>query len=315
VRQVHEFEMGAIPPYSFELTVSKPAGWWWATPDEIYEKDTLRTATRFRGKLIGVKFWNLGTLNKPRIGCSIYTDSGLTLDEKQIIDGMMRRSLRTGEDLRPFYDMAGRDNILAPVVRDLRGMRILWWPDLFPALILAVTLQMAPMKRSNQMMDSVRELYGDDAEFDGRRVRYWPSPKRIASTPVVELMSRAKLGYRAKNLVSIAESIEAGFPDMDELSRLTAEEARERLMELRGVGPYSAAIVVSERGFSVDVWSAKIFSVLLKGVEPEDPRGVIPEIQRLAAERWGQWTGHAFVYILNDLEKISKRIGIDLTKY
>jgi 3-methyladenine DNA glycosylase/8-oxoguanine DNA glycosylase len=315
MRRVHSFEMGAIPPYSFELTANKPAGWWWATPDEIYEEDTLWTATRFSGRLIGVRLRNLGTLGKPRIGCSIYDDSGLTVDEKQMIEGMMRRSLRTGEDLRPFYEMAGRDEILALVVRDLNGMRILWWPDLFPALILAVTLQMAPMKRSNQMMDLIREHYGEDAEFDGRRVRYWPLPKWIASTPVAELMERAKLGYRAKNLKSIAESLETGFPDMDELSRLTAEEAREKLMELRGVGSYSAAIVVSERGFSVDVWSAKIFSVLLKGVEPDDPRGVIPEIQRIAVERWGQWTGHAFVYVLNDLKKISKRIGVDLTRY
>jgi hypothetical protein len=107
---------------------------------------------------------------------------------------------------------------------------------------------------------------------------------------------------------------EAGFPDIDDLSNLTAEEARDKLMELKGIGRYSAAIVVSERGFSVDVWSAKIFSILLKGIEPTDPRKVIPEIQKLATERWGKWTGHAFVYILNDLEKISNRIGVNLMK-
>jgi hypothetical protein len=53
VRQVYSFEMGAIPPYSFKLTVNKPAGWWWATTDEIYEEDTLWTATRFEDRLIG----------------------------------------------------------------------------------------------------------------------------------------------------------------------------------------------------------------------------------------------------------------------
>jgi hypothetical protein len=68
----------------------------------------------------------LGTLGKPRIGCSIYGDSSIKVDEKQMIEGMIRRSLRTGEDLRPFYEMAGRDEILAPVVRDLNGIRILW---------------------------------------------------------------------------------------------------------------------------------------------------------------------------------------------
>lgn len=285
MRLAHSFELGAKPPYSFELTVQKPAGWWWATPDEVYEGGTLWTAIRFRGRLIGIKLTDKGTLTRPLISCAVYSDRSLVKDEKTSIEALLRRSLKTEEDLRPFYEMAGRDEVLAPVVSDLRGMRTLWWPDLFPALILAVTLQMAPLKRSSQMMDLLREHYGEDAEFDGRRVRYWPSPARIASAPVAELMERAKLGYRAKNLRSIAESLEAGFPGVEELSVLPAEEAKEKLMELRGVGAYSAAIVVSERGFSVDVWSAKIFGVLLKGEEPDDPRGAIPEITRLAAER------------------------------
>ncbi len=315
MRLRHRFELKAVPPYSFELTVQKPAGWSWGTPDEVYEKGTFWTAIRFRDRLTGVKLWSLGSVERPRIGCAVYANKPFTPAEERDVETLLAHALRIEEDLTPFYEMAAKDTILAPVVEELRGMRTLTWPDVFPALILAVTLQMAPLARSTQMMELLRTHYGEDAVFDRRRIRYWPSPRRIARAPVEELMAKAKLGYRAKNLKSIAESLEAGFPGAEELSLLPAEEAREKLMELRGIGPYAAAIVVMEHGFSLDVWSAKIFGVLFNGEAPEDPRGIIPALTEEAARRWGPWTGHAFVYVLNDLESISKRIGWDLTKF
>ncbi len=68
-------------------------------------------------------------------------------------------------------------------------------------------------------------------------------------------------------------------------------------------------------GFPLDVWSAKIFHVLFFGKEPEKPREVIPALKKVAEERWGEWRGYAFVYVLNDLEKLSKRVGFDLTQF
>jgi len=312
---VHDFELKTVPPYSFELTVAKPAGWWWATPREVYEGRTLWTGVRWEGRLLGLRIDGLRTLMRPRIRCRVYSRARFDEAMKDAVTSLIRAALRTEEDVRPFYEMAEGDPIVREVVKDLRGMRILRWPDLFSALILAITLQMAPLVRSQQMWGLLMEHYGENAVFDGRRIRYWPSPKKISETSEEELRSVAKLGYRAKNLKAIAESILGGFPTMEELSRMPSEDARRKLMELRGVGEYSADIVGTEGGFSLDVWSAKIFGVLMTGKEPEDPRAAIPVLQRLARERWGRWTGHVFVYVLNDLDKVSERIGFDLTKF
>jgi hypothetical protein len=84
---------------------------------------------------------------------------------------------------------------------------------------------------------------------------------------------------------------------------------------LRGIGDYSAEIVMPEAGFPLDSWSAKIFYLLFFGKNPESSREVIPELKKIAEERWGKWRGHAFVYVLNDLRQISKRLGVDLTRF
>jgi hypothetical protein len=65
----------------------------------------------------------------------------------------------------------------------------------------------------------------------------------------------------------------------------------------------------------IDVWSTKIFHILFFGKEPEKPREAMLVLKKTAEERWGKWKGYAFVYVLNDLPEISKRIGVDLTRF
>ena len=47
----------------------------------------------------------------------------------------------------------------------------------FPDAVLAILLQMAPLKRSNEMMDCVITKYGEKAEFDGKTT--YVSPRRL----------------------------------------------------------------------------------------------------------------------------------------
>jgi len=305
----------ANPPYSFELTVHKPAGWWWSTPDEKFENGTMWTATRFKGALVGLKLQSAGTQKKPKVKCTFFKAKKMRETENQELALTIQRALRTTEDLTEFYVLAEKDEILRQTVMDLCGMHTVAWPELFPAVLLAVTLQMAPMKRSNQMMDMLITNFGEKAHFDGKTIGYWPSTKRIAATTIKELELKAKLGYRAKNLVAIAKALEAGFPTMDELYAMEPAEAKKKLLSLRGIGDYSAELVMPGMGFPLDVWSAKIFGVLFQGKVPDNPREAIPDMKKTAEERWGKWMGYAFVYVLNDLPRLSKRVGVDLTRF
>jgi 3-methyladenine DNA glycosylase/8-oxoguanine DNA glycosylase len=266
-------------------------------------------------KLLGLKLQSTGTTQKPQIHSTIYSRTKIGGSEKQRIIRMLKRALKTEEDLTDFYKLSQKDPILRGVVKDLYGMHTVGWSELFPALILVVTLQMAPMKRSNQMIDLLIAKYGDHASFDGKTIRYWPSAQTIASKSTEELKSEAKLGYRAANLISIAQSLTQGFPTMDELYAIEPQESKKKLLTLQGIGEYSAELVMPKMGFPLDVWSAKIFHVLFFGKEPQKPREAIPVLKKVAEERWGDWRGYAFVYILNDLAKLSKRVGTDLTKF
>ena len=315
LEEAYSVKIEAVPPYNFELTLRKPAGWWWSAPDEDFKDDTCWSATRFNGELLGLKLHSTGTTQKPQIRCTIYSRTKMGISEEQLITHMLKRALKTEEDLTDFYKLGKKDDILRDVVKDLFGMHTVGRPELFPALILAVTLQMAPLKRSNQMMELLTAKYGDQASFDGKTIRYWPSAETFASKSAEELKSEAKLGYRAKNLINIAKKLTQGFPTMDQLYMMKPEEAKKKLLTLQGIGNYSAELIMPQMGFPLDVWSAKIFNALFFGKELQNPREAIPELKKVAEERWGNWRGYAFVYILNDLAKLSERIDIDLTKF
>jgi DNA-3-methyladenine glycosylase II len=303
----------ALAPYNFELTVHKPAGWSLLTPFEVFEKGTLWTVMRTHcGEVYGLKLRSAGTVQNPEISCKMYSRQELEASERKELSSTVTWMLNLEEDIRGFYALARRDTLVRVLVKDLYGMRNIKQPDIFQRLILAVTLQMAPIKRSDQMMNLLIKEYGDKVRFDGKEILYWPSPERIASAEVTELEHKCKVGYRAVPLKSIAETIHAGFPSPQELEAMSAQTAKAKLMELKGIGEYSADIVSPHGGFALDVWSAKIFSLLLLGREAESPRELIPRLKKMAEDRWGQWRGYVFIYVLHDLENLSRMFSLNL---
>jgi len=305
----------AIPPYDFACTVHKPAGWSLLTPFEIFNKGILWTAMRVSsGKVFGLKLWSVGTVEKPEIRCKVYSHERLGPSERRQLSETIEWMLNLDEDIKPFYRLAAHDSLVKVLVKDLYGMRNTRQPDIFSRLILAVTLQMAPITRSDQMMNLLIREYGERVRFDGKEVLYWPSAERIAKASVRELEERCKLGYRAKSLKGIAEAISKGFPSLQELEGMGAKEAKAKLMELKGIGEYSADIVSPHPGFALDVWSAKIFNILMFKEKVESPRDAIPRLKKAAEDRWGMWRGYIFVYVLHDLKNLSTILKLNLTQ-
>ena len=310
-----EFKLRAVPPYDFSLSVHKPAGWSLLTPFEVFEDDILWTAARTsKEEVFGLMLRSAGTAKKPQIFCEIHSKKKLDVNKKRVLLNTITWILSAEEDIRPFYALAECDSLVKVLVEDLYGMRRTKRPDIFPMCILAVTLQMAPITRSDQMMNLLIKEYGEKIEFDEKEILYWPSPQRIARAEVKELEAKCKLGYRAKNLKGIAEATSQGFPTLQTLEKMSADKAKAKLMELKGIGEYSADIISPHPGFALDVWSAKIFNLLLFGEEPESPRDIIPKLKKVAEERWGEWRGYVFTYVLNDISNLSRRFNLNLTE-
>jgi 3-methyladenine DNA glycosylase/8-oxoguanine DNA glycosylase len=312
LRRRASFEISPLPPFNFRLTVRKPAGWDLFTSEEVYEEGTLWTGVRHEGRPLGLKIQSTGTVKRPRVLIGVYAGREIDAGERERLRDIISVCLGAEQDLKGFYDFAMKDEILRHVVKSLYGMHDTQAASLFNSVILAICLQMARLKRSYQMMEAIDREYGEVIEFDGKRIVLQPTAARVAKLDPVAFAKKCKLGYRAKYIVASAKMIDAGFPDIHEIMKMSPDEAKEKLTELPGIGDYAADIINPHAGFPIDAWSVDVFGLLFFGKEPDDRREAIERVKQEGIRRWGQWSWMAFFYVAQDLQNLSKRLGVQL---
>lgn len=314
---VSSFHLEALPPYSFELTVHNPAGWYWYNPLEVFSNGRIWAALRLSSKaVVGLRLESLGSLDRPRVLATVFSRQKLKYSEITEVTNMVVECAGLDEDLTEFYDEAREDPVLRYTIEDLYGMKrgALLSSDIFTSVILAITLQNAPIKRTDQMLRLIITNYGQKLSFDGKSTYTWPAPQTIMKATTKELAQKCKVGYRAEHLKSIAQAVYDGkCPNLKELAQMSFKEAKAKLMKLKGIGEYSTEVILPHpEAFPIDIWSAQIFWRLFFLEEPMPPKlEAIQLVRKHAEERWGKWRRLAFVYVLSDLGNLSKRLGVN----
>ena len=302
LRHGHTFTLTIPEPFDFALTVAKPAGWHWSTPREIFSRGTLRTGLYVSGIPAGLVM----AAKKDRVTVRAFTERPLPGAEQDELKDIVRAGLGADEDLAGFYAFAQDDPVLARAVTDHPGMRIGDVDDVFGGVVLAILLQMAPIERSEQMMDAVLALAGTKLVFDRHEVTLWPEPEDIIAAGSGALREKAKLGYRAERLVKAAEYLRDHPVSLRGLAKLPEEEAQDVLTAIPGIGKYSAAIIFGQSTPPIDAWSVVIMSELYDHRTPVNSRQEIERVTAGLKARWGRWSWLAFAYILNDIDALAR---------
>jgi 3-methyladenine DNA glycosylase/8-oxoguanine DNA glycosylase len=290
-------------PFSFELTVNKPAGWHWSTPAETFRNGRFWTGIYLGDDPVGLKMHAAGR----DVRADIYQEATSSLVGLRALERELRKALGEEEDIAGFYKFAKSEPLLDEVVGHLHGMRLGTSRDLFGRVILAICLQMAPLKRSRQMMDLLLAEFGTLLDFDRHKVTLWPRPEVIAALEPSVLRAKAKLGYRAERLVAAAQHLTDNSISVEKLDRLPDKAAQKMVMTIPGIGEYSAGIILGRRDVPLDSWSVIILSELILGSSPENGRSDIPALNELIKKRWGKWGWLAFAYIVNDLTYLARK--------
>lgn len=302
------------PPFDFKLALHKRAGWYWLTPYEVFENNTLWTGTRINNKTIGLKIKSLGSLMKPKIQIEVFSKGQLLKLEKSALEEFLQLALKTDQDLKAFYKFSQKFPVLKEATKSLYGMHTASDPSRFYAAVRTILSHMCRTQRAIKMLNCLFKNYGEKIKFDGKEIILWPTKERLNKAPEEELREKCNLGYRAKNLkLLISAAIEGKFPEREELLKLNPEDAKKRLMEFKSIGEYTAEILSPHPEFPLDVWSVMVFWKLL-GIKKDRPtREMIPKVKKWAEKEWGTWRNLAFTYILNDLDNLKKKFEVDVS--
>lgn len=283
------------------------------TPFEVFENHTLWTGVKIDRKPIGLRLRPLGSIEEPKIQVEVFGESEITSQEEGDLGKFLQIALKADESLKEFYEFSQKFPVLKETTKSLYGMHTASDPTLFHSAIRTILSHMCRTERAIKMLDCLFKNYGEKIEFDDKEVILWPTKERLNKANEKELRKKCSLGYRTRNLkLLVSAAVEGKFPERDKLLKLSPEEAKRKLMEFKGIGEYTAEILSPHPEFPLDVWSVMIFWKLLGIKKDRSTRKMIPKVKSWVEKNWGQWRGLAFTYILNDLDNLKEKFGVDI---
>lgn len=167
---------------------------------------------------------------------------------------VVERLLGTAVDLSQWYERSGRIAWLRPIATALRGLKPPRYPSLWEACAHAIVFQQISIHAAASIMRRTVEALGE-AVSDGRvRCVSFPPAERWLSADDAILrgagLSRNKIGH----LRSAAAAFVDGSLEEAGLDPLSTPEAAQRLCGIRGIGPWSASVVLLRGMGRLDVF-------------------------------------------------------------
>lgn len=204
----------------------------------------------------------------------------------------------TGLDLTPFHQIAQSDRVLAKLVERFRGMRIPQAPSVYECIVCAILEQQVNLTFAYQVKRALVEAYGESIEFKGQRYNVFPQPDTLAKVVPSHFRQLQISGPKARYIIGISQAIADGGLNLDELRAMPAASARQRLLEHKGVGPWTAEYVCLRALGKLDHLPASDVG-LQKAVQLFYRLRKLPSVARVEqlARKWASWRSYATFYL------------------
>lgn len=158
------------------------------------------------------------------------------------------------------------DETLAAACSYAPGIRLIK-QDKWEALCSFIISQNNNIPRIKGIISRLVEHYGCFPDF------------RTLSSETVESLGFLRAGFRAKYIIDAAKKLDTKALDLDEICAMPIGKAREKLMQINGVGPKVAECALlygmyRTEAFPVDVWIKRVMERYYPNGLPECTKGI-----------------------------------------
>lgn len=289
-----------VAPYNFDSTIHKPSHF--PSSDNEWERGKYWITMLWRGKHLGLKLENRGTIIKPKIKLTVYSKEPLSEEYRQSLIPEIERRFNLKQDISEFDKTFKRDKFLSPLLKRWRGMKPVAANSLYETLIIYIVLQNATVRRTHQMLENLFGRLGKKIKFDNKTLSTFWRPKAIAKIPE-QTLRNLKLGYRAKFLKKISEQFVRGEIDEFKMRKMGRDELKKEALKLYGIGPASVEYLLFEDFYHCDhlvtipPWEQKIMSRILFNKKLVSTKKILDFFRK----RYKNWEKLAFHYIWEDI--------------
>ncbi len=227
------------PPYDFALSASYATGHAERSAADTFADGVFRRGLSVGGEIVALSARSLGCVERPSLEIRV-EGARLSAEDEGAAVATAARLVGAHVDLAPFYASLSPDDPAADFARRFRGLGLPQSATPFESLILAILGQQISNSVARTLRDLFVDTLGTSVEVGGARYAVFPDAETVARESV-DALRRIKLSARkAEYIRGIAERVADGTLDLESLAPLPSDELSARLMELRGVGAWTA---------------------------------------------------------------------------
>lgn len=216
--------------------------------------------------------------------------------EKRICASRIMEYLGLDHDIDMILKEITLDGFMRRVVERVGNLR-LFKQDPWVCLCSYILSANNRVERIDHIFKMIAQKFGETGCVKGHSVYLWPKPEKVASLNEGDLR-RCGVGFRAEYLLEASRAVAEGNLDLDSLGALPYQDARAKLMRIKGVGEKIADCVLlfayaRYESFPVDVWIKRAMEKAYFGGRTTSAH----KIAEFGRNYFGRYAGYAQEYI------------------
>ena len=234
-----------------------------------------------RPRIVQVRQTNVAELE-----VTIDADPRDPIDHQEILS-LVARTLGVNRDLSAFYHSSAALPWLDPLVQRLRGLKPPRYRSLWEAFVNAVVYQQVSLHAASAVVQRIIQAFGTPLESEGAELYLFPSMERVFDASDDTLRGMGLSAGKLATLRRAADAVDSGQLDAAALEELPSSEAAMLLRSIKGIGPWTATVILL-RGFGrLDVFPMNDSGVArnLSLATGEAEANVGPVLETLGQER------------------------------
>jgi DNA-3-methyladenine glycosylase II len=232
------FSLEPRPPFRLDLTV-------WAirrrpgNQVDCWDGETYRRVLVIQGKPVLFSVTQRGRIDAPRLEVVALGEHMSARAEEAVVLAL-DRLLGLRIDLSAFYELASKRPRMRELASRFRGLKPPRFPTVWEGIVNGIACQQLSLTVGILLLNRLSAACGMAFETPDEARYSFPRPEDLAVAAPETIRSLGFSAAKTRALIELGREISAGRLDLEALADLSNEHAVSRLVELRGIGRWTA---------------------------------------------------------------------------